>query len=154
MDNQKKQILEEKHETLVRISGYDLPGSRKIYSGLTRIKGVSWCISKIICKKLNLSINGKISELDKKKVNEIEEELKSLEIPNFLKNRAQDISTGEAIHLSGIKLEMARECDIKRLRQIKSYRGTRHALKLPVRGQRTRSNFRKSGVSMGVKRKK
>jgi small subunit ribosomal protein S13 len=49
---------------------------------------------------------------------------------------------------------MKKEFDIKRLRKIKSYRGIRHASKLPVRGQRTRANFRRKGHAVGVKRKK
>jgi small subunit ribosomal protein S13 len=44
--------------------------------------------------------------------------------------------------------------DIKLMRKIKSYKGTRHSAGQPVRGQRTKSNFRKSkGKVMGVKRK-
>ena len=41
----------------------------------------------------------------------------------------------------------------QRLKEIKSYRGLRHSLKLPVRGQRTRSHFRTKGNAMGVKKK-
>ena len=51
-------------------------------------------------------------------------------------------------------LDIKKEFDIKRLREIKSYRGIRHSAKLPSRGQRTRSHFRKKGIAMGVKRKK
>ncbi|MCX8147635.1 MAG: 30S ribosomal protein S13, partial [Candidatus Woesearchaeota archaeon] len=44
--------------------------------------------------------------------------------------------------------------DIKRLKIIKCYRGIRHIEGLPVRGQRTKSNFRKNkGKVMGVKRR-
>ena len=45
------------------------------------------------------------------------------------------------------------EIDIKKMIKMKSYKGTRHTSGLPVRGQRTRSHFRKSGVAMGVKKK-
>jgi small subunit ribosomal protein S13 len=48
---------------------------------------------------------------------------------------------------------MKRDFDIKRLREIKSYRGIRHALKQPSRGQRTRSHFRSKKKAMGVKKK-
>jgi len=49
---------------------------------------------------------------------------------------------------------MQKEFDIKRFRKMKSYRGLRHANKLPVRGQRTRSNFRAKGKTVGVRKKK
>jgi small subunit ribosomal protein S13 len=42
--------------------------------------------------------------------------------------------------------------DIKNLRKMKCYRGVRHSLGLPVRGQKTRSNFRK-GKTVGVRKK-
>ena len=44
--------------------------------------------------------------------------------------------------------------DLRRLKKIKSNRGLRHQWGLPVRGQRTKSNFRRSkGKAVGVKRK-
>ena len=53
------------------------------------------------------------------------------------------------------ELIFSKEQDIKFLRRIRCYKGVRHALGLPVRGQRTRSNFRKNkGKAMGVKRAK
>jgi len=53
-------------------------------------------------------------------------------------------------------LKFTKENDIKLLKKVKSYRGMRHALGLPVRGQRTKSNFRrnKGKASLGVKRAK
>ena len=51
-------------------------------------------------------------------------------------------------------MSFTQDNDIKMLKKIKSYKGIRHSLGLPVRGQRTRSNFRKNkGKVMGVKRK-
>jgi small subunit ribosomal protein S13 len=154
MAEKKKHVLEESNEILVRIAGVDVPGSRNVYSGLTRIKGVSWNISNAICLKLKLKRNMKFSELDKTTLAKIEETLKNLEVLDFMKNRRNDFSTGESNHLTSIKLDMTKEFDIKRLKQIKSYRGNRHSMKLPVRGQRTRSNFRKVGIAVGVKKPK
>ena len=56
------------------------------------------------------------------------------------------------MHLTGADLTLSKELDIKRLKKIKSYRGIRHSIGQPVRGQRTRSHFR-TGVSVGVQRK-
>ena len=70
-------------------------------------------------------------------------------------NRRRDFSTNESKHLIGSDLDLVKEFDIKRLKGIRSYRGLRHALGQPTRGQKTRSNFRtnrKKGV--GVKKKK
>ncbi len=151
---QKKQEKEQESEILVRILGYDIPGSRNIYTGLTRIKGISWTLSNAICLKLGFSKSKKIGELSKDEIKKIENFLKELPVYDFLKNRQKDIETGKTTHHYGSNLEMKRDFDVKRLREIKCYRGIRHALKQPVRGQRTRSHFRKRGQAMGIKKKK
>jgi len=141
-------------EFLVRIYGKDILGNKNIYVGLTKIKGVSWSISNVLCKNLGLKKNTKVSELGKEKIVQIEKELGNLRAAHFLKNRRADLEAGDTKHLLSHDLEMNKEFDIKRLKQIKSYKGIRHSLKLPVRGQRTRSHFRKSGITVGVKKKK
>lgn len=149
----KAHVVEDRSEVLVRILGYDIPGSKNLMTGLTRIKGVSWAISNATCLKLKMPKSKKISELTKADIQEIEKFLRAMPISDFLKNRRADVETGETKHYLGSDLDIKREFDIKRLKEIKSYRGLRHALKLPVRGQRTRSHFRSKGVAMGVKRK-
>lgn len=144
---------EEKNEILVRIFGYDIPGSRNIFSGLTRIKGISWTISNAVCLKLGYPRTKKISELTNEDITKIEEFLKNINVYNFLKNRRSDVETGVTSHLYGTDLDMKKEFDIKRLKEIKSYKGIRHSLGQPVRGQRTRSHFRKNRkVSGGIKK--
>lgn len=140
-------------EVLVRILGFDIPGSKNLYAGLTRIKGVSWTISNAVCLKLGMAKNKKVSELSKDEIKRIEKFLENLDVYDFLKNRRKDEETGKTDHFYGSDLDMKKEFDIKRLRGIKCYRGVRHALKQPVRGQRTRSHFRKKGQAMGVKKK-
>ncbi len=151
---QKRPEKEQESEILVRILGFDIPGSKNIYAGLTRIKGISWTLSNAICLKLNFPKSKKIGELSKDDIKKIEEFLKNLNVYDFLKNRQKDIETGKTTHHYGSNLDMRRDFDIKRLREIKCYRGIRHALKQPVRGQRTRSHFRKRGQAMGIKKKK
>ena len=150
----KKHRQEEKEEVLVRILGYDVLGSRTIYAGLTRIKGVSWTLSNAVCKILNLDKKKRISELTKEEVSKIEAALQKLEVADYMKNRRKDLGDGETTHLLGPNLDIKKEFDIKRLKKIKSYRGQRHSLKLPSRGQRTRSNFRRGGGAVGVKKPK
>lgn len=149
----KKLHEEESTETLIRISGYDIPGSKNIFTGLTRIKGVSWAVSNAVCVKLGIPKSKKIIELSKPEIQQIEEFLKTFPTYSFLKNRRFDRESGETNHFIGPNLDIKREFDIKHLKEIKSYRGLRHSLKLPVRGQRTKSHFRSKGTAMGVKRK-
>lgn len=149
----KQQKEEEYLESLIRIHGKDIPGNKKIYTGLTYIKGISWALSNAICRILKIDKNTKISELSKKQIEEIEVFLQKPTMYDYLKNRQRDYDTGESKHLLTNELDMVKDFDIKRMRQIKSYKGMRHALKQPVRGQRTRSHFRTTGVSVGVKKK-
>ena len=144
----------EENEVLVRIFGYDIPGSRNIYTGLIRIKGISWTIANAICIKLGFPRGKKVVDLSKAEIQKIEEFLETLPVYDFLKNRRTDVESGQTGHYYGADLDMKRDFDIKRLREIKSYRGIRHALKQPSRGQRTRSHFRTKGRAMGVKKKK
>jgi small subunit ribosomal protein S13 len=150
----KPEASREENEVLVRILGYDIPGSKNVYAGLTRIKGVSWAISNAACIKLALPKSRKILELSKQDIQKIESFLKELPVYDFLKNRRTDMETGLTAHFYGSDLDMKRDFDIKRLKEIKSYRGMRHAFKLPVRGQRTRSHFRTKGKAMGIKKRK
>ncbi|MEK6840347.1 MAG: 30S ribosomal protein S13 [Nanoarchaeota archaeon] len=138
---QKEQKYEEK---LVRIHSEDIEGGMKVYAGLTKIKGVSWAIANAACKTLKIDKNRKIGSLIAEEIKKISDFLKNPQIPSYLLNRRKDFETGEDRHLSGSGLDLQREFDIKRLKKIKSYRGIRHASGQPVRGQRTRSHFRKN----------
>ncbi len=152
IEEKKRHNAEEENEILVRILGCDIPASRSVYAGLTRIKGISWAISNVVCLKLKIPRNTKISELSKPDIAKIEEFLKKLEIPDFLKNRRLDLETGHTGHYFGVDLDMKKEFDIKRLKKIKSYKGIRHTTGQPVRGQRTRSHFRSKHHAVGIKR--
>ena len=143
-------------ESIVRILLTDIPGNSKVYIGLTRIKGISFAISNALCKILKIDKNKKISELTKEEIDKIIEEIKNPRVPVFLINRRNDIETGANKHLITTGLNLQKEFDIKRLKKIRVYKGLRHTLGLPVRGQRTKSHFRKKGKSrvVGVKKTK
>ena len=145
---------EENYETLVRILGCDIPVSKKIYVGLNYIKGVSFAISNAVCIKLKLDRNKKIVDLSKDEIKKIEEFLVNMSVPDYMKNRRNDPETGVSNHFLGTDLDMKRDFDIKRLKEMKSYRGIRHASKLPVRGQRTRSHFRSKSAAATMKKQK
>jgi small subunit ribosomal protein S13 len=81
--------------------------------------------------------------------------MKNPDLPDYLKNRRMDFETGENKHLISSDLDLKKEFDIKRLKNIKSYRGYRHVAGLPTKGQRTRSHFRKNKAKgAGIKKKK
>ena len=139
---------------IIRIMQKDIEGRMKLYPGLTKIKGISWSLSNVVCKKLGFDKNRKIESLSESEIKKLEEFLRNPEIPKFLKNRQKDFETGEDGHLVGSNLELRKEFDIKRLKKIKSYRGYRHVAGLPVRGQRTRAHFRKNrSKGAGIKKK-
>jgi small subunit ribosomal protein S13 len=147
---------EEKIENLIRIMSTDIPSSKNVWVGLSKIKGVSFAMSNAICSKLNLDKKRKIESLSKEEIDKISEFVKDPQLPNFMKNRRFDFESGETKHLSVTDLDLTKEFDIKRLKKIRSYKGIRHSRGLPVRGQRTKSNFRKGGRNrvVGVKTKK
>ncbi len=145
---------------VVRILAKDIRGNKDVYSGLTLIKGISWAFSNAVCKKLGIDKRKKIEELSNDEIKKIEEFINNGNVPDFLVNRRKDLDSGENKHLHGSDLDLQKEFDIKRMKKIKCYRGVRHASGLPVRGQRTKSNFRKNkkkgavGVSKrGAKRR-
>lgn len=152
---QEQKTEEEKYrERIVRILDEDIEGGMRIYAGLTKIKGVSWSMANAICKKLKIKKNRKVGSLTNEEVKKISNFIKNPEIPGFIFNRRFDFETGKKRYLTGTDLELQKEFDIKRLKKIKSYRGIRHSAGLPVRGQRTKSNFRKNKKKgAGIKRK-
>lgn len=145
MEEKKGRPQEKKDDvTLVRILGKDLRGDLKLISALTRIDGISWAFSNAVCKIIELDENKIVQDLSEEEIAKIEDFMKNPELPSFLKNRRNDFETGEDQHISGSDLRLRKEFDVKRLKKIKSYKGVRHNANLPVRGQRTKANFRRN----------
>ncbi len=151
-EEKKPERVEKKKEEvhLVRILAKDIPATQTVYSGLTLIKGISWAFSNVVCKKMNIDKKKKIEELSKEDISKIEEFISKGSVSGFLLNRRNDLDSGVDKHLVGSDLDLQKEFDIKRLKKIRCYKGGRHALGLPVRGQRTRSNFRKNKGKSGA----
>jgi len=142
----------------IRIANTDLDGNLSIKISLTKVKGVSFQFAHIVCSVLKIDPAQKTGYLDDQTAKRIEELLKDpvkFNIPNWVFNRRKDYQTGDDQHLLTSDLDLTKENDIKRMKMIKSYKGSRHAKGLPVRGQKTKSNFRrnKGKGSLGVKRK-
>lgn len=142
---------------LVRIANTDLDGSKPVYYALTKIKGVNYMFSNFVTAASKVDKYKKAGLLSDAEVRRLEDAVKNplaLNPPAWLLNRRKDTESGRDIHVIGSDLDFAKDTDIKTMKKIKSYRGVRHILGLPVRGQRTKSNFRKNkGKVMGVKRK-
>ena len=111
--------------------------------------------SNAICNVLHLDPHGKLGELSPEKIKALEELLAnpSEKIPTWMLNRRNDIETGKNLHVLSSEVRLTRDFDIKRLQKVRSRRGLRHAIDQPVRGQKTKSHFRK-GRSIGVQKKK
>jgi len=154
MEEEKKAKEKAYEERIVRILSKDIEGGMSIYAGLSTIKGISWTLANALCKVLKIDKRRKIGSLTEEEVKKIIEFVKNPQIPNYILNRRKDFETGEDKHLTASDLELQTEFDIKRLKKIKSYKGYRHSAGLPVRGQRTRSNFRKNRrKGAGIKKK-
>ena len=145
-EEDKKKYMRKKEDdvTLVRVLGRDIRGDIKLGTALTKIRGISWTLSNAICKILELDKKQRIQDVDKEEMAKIEEFIKNPHVPSFLMNRQNDLETGEDQHVSGADLKLRKEFDIKRLKKIRSYKGVRHQANLPVRGQRTKANFRRN----------
>ena len=139
-------------ESLIRILSTDIPGNKNVYTGLTWIKGVSWSFSHALCNKLKIKKSKKIVELTPKEIEAITNFIKNPEIPDFMINRRKEFESEKKAHLSSTDLDLRKEFDIKRLKKIRCYKGARHAAGQPVRGQRTKSHFRKN-KTVGVQKK-
>ena len=141
---------------IVRIVNTDIGGKKPISVGLTKIKGVGHIFANAICTLSNIEKGKQTGNLTDDEVTKIEYIIKNPDtFPKWMFNRRKDPETGEDMHLIGPDLKFVQSNDIKTMKKVKSYKGTRHIAGLPARGQQTKSNFRRNkGKATGVKRKK
>jgi len=153
----KKLTEKENYKHIVRIVNVDVPGNKSIRIALTKIKGIGINFADSVCAiaKVNKQTKtGLLKDEEIVKLNQILNNPEDSEIPKWMFNRKKDYESGQDKHLLTGTLNFVKENDIKRLKKIRSVRGIRHQKRLPLRGQRTRSNFRKSkGKVVGVKKK-
>lgn len=108
---------------MVRISGVDLKDNKKVQYALTDIYGIGKEKAFQVIEKAKIDIAKKVNQLKEDEISKI-----------------QQIIDKEFMVEGDLRREI--EENIKRLRVIGSYRGSRHVRGLPARGQRTRSNAR------------
>ena len=146
----------QEYQHFVRIMNTDLDGTKAVKQALTKIRGISVMYSNMVCYFAKVDKASKMGTLktdEIERLNDVLQNPSKYNVPEWLLNRRKDPETGENKHLVSTDLKFNQENDLKLMKKIKSYKGIRHMLGLPVRGQNTRSKFRKNkGKVMGVKR--
>lgn len=148
--------MEEEFRYLVRVAGNDLDGNKKAIYAITKIDGIGKRVGRIACEMAGVNLEKKIGYLSDKEIQNLEKVVESFSqqtVPSWILNRQKDYRSGKDEHLTASDLILGLRNDLNLLRMIRCYRGIRHERGLPVRGQRTKSCFRK-GASVGVSRKK
>lgn len=142
---------------IVRVGNTDLAGEKPLYLALQKIKGIGENFARVICVLASLDYlqkTGNLTDAHVKSIEAILEKPRDSGVPTHLLNRQNDYETGQDTHLYLADLDYQKDQDIKRQKKIKSYRGLRHQWRLPLRGQRTQSNFRPNkGKGTAVKKK-
>ncbi len=143
---------------IVRVANVDLPGSKPLRIALTQIKGIGINLADVICKISSVKKDmraGALTSSDVEKLNKVINDLSGNGVPHWMFNHRKDFESDSDKHLILGNLNFVNDNDLKRLKKLKTYIGVRHIKGLPVRGQRTRSNFRTSkGKVVGVSKKK
>jgi small subunit ribosomal protein S13 len=123
---------------MARIAGVDLPREKRVEIGLTYIFGIGRSKSNDILAKTGINPDTRVRDLNDDEISKLRETIdKEFKVEGDLRREVS--------------------LNIKRLIEIGCYRGRRHRMGLPVRGQRTKTNARtRKGPkkTVGVQRKK
>lgn len=123
---------------MARLMGIELPNNKRIEIALTSIYGIGRSLAHVICDKAGIDYSVKAKDLTDAQITSIRDAIESTtKVEGDLRTE---------IHMN-----------IKRLKDIRSYRGTRHIKRLPCRGQRTHTNSRSArggGVRKAIAGKK
>lgn len=107
---------------MARISGVDIPREKRVEIGLTYIYGIGRARSNEILSNANVDPDTRVKDLTEEELSRIRDEVSKYDVEGDLR---RDV-----------------DMDIRRLKEINSYRGIRHKRGLPVRGQNTKNNAR------------
>ena len=121
---------------MARIAGINIPTQKKLKIALTYVYGIGNKVSNEICLKANVDSNARVQDLSESEIKNISDVISS----SFL-----------------VEGDLRREVsgNIKRLKDLGTYRGVRHRRNLPCRGQRTHTNARtKKGKAIAIAGKK
>ncbi len=140
---------------ILRIAGSDVAGTLKAVYALTKIKGISISLANAILRKADINPDvrvGFLTESDVSRIEEVIDDPAKYNLPVWLFNRRKDADTGKDMHLTSADLVLKTKTDIEQAKDIRSWRGYRHAYSLKVRGQHTKTTGR-AGKALGVKKK-
>lgn len=108
---------------MARIAGVDLPRDKRVEVGLTYIYGIGRSRSNEILDRVGISPDKRVQDLTESEISGLRQTIdREYRVEGDLRRSVQQ--------------------DIRRLKDIRCYRGIRHVRGLPVRGQRTRTNAR------------
>lgn len=108
---------------MARIAGVDLPRDKRVEIGLTYIYGIGRSRSNEILERAGIGQDKRVRDLTESEISELRQTIdREYQVEGDLRRKMQQ--------------------DIRRLKDIRCYRGIRHIRGLPVRGQRTRTNAR------------
>ncbi|MBP9132071.1 30S ribosomal protein S13 [Candidatus Saccharibacteria bacterium] len=117
---------------MARIAGVTIPTEKQVQYSLTYVYGIGLTTSKSILDAIKIERTARVKDLSEADLRKIRE---------YIADK----------HLVEGELQRVVSNNIKRLKEIGSYRGERHKRNLPVRGQRTRTNARsKRGKKVAV----
>jgi len=151
MNRNQKQVV-----NLIRILGTDINAEATIQTGLAKIKGINFMLSNALCIVLKFDKLAKISTMNEKDIEKLENYLSNnemKEIPSWLLNKRKEASTGKDLHFITKDIDFDLLQHKRTLGKLKTYKGLRYRARLPVRGQRTKSNFRRTKTLAAMKAK-
>ena len=147
--------MSQEYRHILRIMGSDVQGTLKTIYALTAVKGVSMSLANAVLKKAGVNPDLRVGFLTESEISKIEEIISDPTkhgLPTWLFNRRKNAETGKDTHMISADLVLRTKTDIDEQKEIRSWRGYRHAYGLKVRGQRTKTTGR-AGKALGVKKK-
>ncbi len=147
--------MSQEYRYIVRIMGTDVQGTVKTGYAVAHVKGVNSSLANAILKKAGVNPElriGFITDSDVAKIEDVIRDPPKYNIPGWMFNRRKDSETGKDMHVLAADLAFKTKTDIDSAKEIRCWRGYRHAYSLKVRGQRTKTTGR-AGKSLGVKKK-
>ena len=147
--------MSQEYRYILRIMGTDVQGTLKTSYAVAQVKGISLSLSNAILKKVGVNPDlrvGYLVESDLSKIEEVIKDPAKFGLPTWMFNRRKDSETGKDKHLLSADLVLRTKMDIDEAKDIRSWRGYRHAYSLKVRGQHTKTTGR-AGKALGVKKK-
>jgi len=140
---------------IIRIAETNLDGGKPVRVAIRGIPGMGFMFSNAVATVSGMGDKPleTLSQEEVKKLVDILQHPEKHSIPSWMYNRRKGPIKGEDKHISASILDLTKKMDINEMKKLRIYKGVRHSLGLPVRGQRTRGSFRK-GKAIGVKRGK